>query len=183
MLRKKFEEQIPEAMVMVLPPPPVRGVGRAGGFKIMIEDRSSSAGLSRAAHFKMRPTDWSTRRNSRSTRRRVKRRKRPEFAGMSSVFRANVPQVYRRPEPQLGHDQGSPSCNNVFQTLQIYLGSLYVNDFNLFGRTWQVIVQCESKFRDQVDDIQRLKVRNLSGPDGAPGLAGRGARGEPVRSS
>ena len=52
---------------------------------------------------------------------------------------------------------------DVFQMMQIYLGSLYVNDFNLFGRTWQVIVQCESRFRDQIDDIQRLKVRNIHG--------------------
>jgi multidrug efflux pump len=53
--------------------------------------------------------------------------------------------------------------HDIFQTLQVYLGSLYVNDFNLFGRTWQVIVQCDAPFRDQVEDIQRLKVRNLRG--------------------
>ncbi|HEX3449538.1 MAG TPA: efflux RND transporter permease subunit, partial [Isosphaeraceae bacterium] len=163
-LRRKFEEQIPEAMVMVLPPPPVRGVGRAGGFKIMIEDRSSSAGsleglreLQKAtenfvdeAKFETDPTTGS-------------RRERPQFAqGMSSVFRANVPQVFVDLNRSSAMTKDVP-VQNVFQTMQIYLGSLYVNDFNLFGRTWQVIVQCEKDFRDQVDDIQRLKVRNLHG--------------------
>ena len=57
--------------------------------------------------------------------------------------------------------------------MQVYQGSLYVNDFNLFGRTWQVIVQAERKFRDQIEDIPRLQVRNANGHDGAAGLAGR----------
>ena len=61
-------------------------------------------------------------------------------------------------------------------TLQIYQGSLYVNDFNLFGRTWQVIVQAEQRFRDQVEDLPKLKIRNESGSDGAAGLAGRDSR-------
>ena len=52
---------------------------------------------------------------------------------------------------------------DVFQTLQVYLGSLYINDFNLFGRTWQVNVQAEAKYRDQLEDIRRLRVRNASG--------------------
>ena len=58
-------------------------------------------------------------------------------------------------------------------TLQVYQGSLYVNDFNLFGRTWQVIVQAEHAFRDQVEDISKLKVRNTAGADGAARLAGQ----------
>ncbi len=82
--------------------------------------------------------------------------------GNTSVFRANVPQVFldvNRTALMLKGVQ----IQDVFQTLRIYLGSLYVNDFNLFGRTWQVIVQAEAKFRDQIDDIRRLKVRNASG--------------------
>ena len=65
---------------------------------------------------------------------------------------------------------------DVFDTLQVYLGSLYVNDFNLFGRTWQVIVQAEAKFRDQMDDISRLQVRNTSGTMVPAGRGGRRPR-------
>jgi multidrug efflux pump len=163
-LRKKFEDEIPEAMVMVLPPPPVRGVGRAGGFKIMIEDRSSSAGSLAGLQELQKATenfvDEAKFENDPAT---GTRRERPQFAqGMSSVFRANVPQVFVDVNRSSAMTKDVP-LQNVFQTMQIYLGSLYVNDFNLFGRTWQVIVQCEKDFRDQVEDIQRLKVRNLHG--------------------
>ena len=65
---------------------------------------------------------------------------------------------------------------DVFMTLQAYLGSLYVNDFNRFGRTWQVIVQAEPKYRDQKDDINRLQVRNQQRDDGPPGRRGQGRR-------
>ena len=65
---------------------------------------------------------------------------------------------------------------DAFQTLQVYLGSLYVNDFNLFGRTWQVIVQSEAKYRDQKDDINRLRVRNASGTMVPLGAVAAGAR-------
>ena len=58
------------------------------------------------------------------------------------------------------HDAWACRSGDVFDTLQIYLGSLYVNDFNLFGRTWQVIVQADAEFRNQVEDVKRLKVRN-----------------------
>jgi multidrug efflux pump len=157
-LRAKFREAVPDADIAVLPPPPVRGVGRAGGFKIMIEDRSASEllalqnatdGLVEEATFETDPVSG-------------ERRKRPEFSAMSSVFRANVPQVFVDLNRSAAMTK-EVELNDIFQTLQVYLGSVYVNDFNLFGRTWQVIVQCDSKFRDQVEDIQRLKIRNLSG--------------------
>ena len=113
-LRKKFEEQIPEAMVMVLPPPPVRGVGRAGGFKIMIEDRSSSAGsleglrelekvtnnLVDAAEFEIDPATGS-RRSGPSSPTHVVGLSRQRAAGL------------RRPEPQLGDDQGRPAAGRL----------------------------------------------------------------------
>jgi multidrug efflux pump len=176
MLRKAFDEQIPEAMVLVLPPPPVRGVGRAGGFKIMIEDRSSSAGslegyrnlesvtnnLVDVAEFDYQPVAETAGPGGAATAKAGGRRKRPEFSTMSSVFRANVPQVYVDLNRSSAMTKDVP-IQDIFQMMQIYLGSLYVNDFNLFGRTWQVIVQCESKFRDQIEDISRLKVRNLHG--------------------
>jgi multidrug efflux pump len=82
--------------------------------------------------------------------------------GVSSVFRANVPQVYVDLNRNAAMTK-EVQIRDVFDTLQVFLGSLYVNDFNLFGRTWQVIVQSDMKFRDQVDDIARLKVRNQHG--------------------
>jgi multidrug efflux pump len=177
-LRKQFDKEIPEAMVLVLPPPPVRGVGRAGGFKIMIEDRSSSAGsleglrtleavtngLVDSAEFESLPgpSAAGTAQARPDAPPKMVKTKRPQFATLSSVFRANVPQVFVDLNRSSAMTKDVP-IQDVFQMLQIYLGSLYVNDFNLFGRTWQVIVQCESRFRDEVDDIKRLKVRNIHG--------------------
>ena len=84
------------------------------------------------------------------------------MAGLASVFRANVPQVYLDVDRTACMIKGV-ELRDVFMTLQVYLGSLYVNDFNRFGRTWQVIVQAEPKYRDQKDDISRLQVRNKRG--------------------
>ena len=98
-------------------------------------------------------------------------RKNPKLTSMASTFRANVPQFYV--------DVNRAECmtkevrlQDLFDTLRIYLGSLYVNDFNRFGRTWQVIVQADAKFRNQIEDVPRLKVRNSAGHDGARGHAG-----------
>jgi multidrug efflux pump len=149
---KQLKAQIPEAMIVVLPPPPVRGVGRAGGFKMMIEDRSSSAGSVEGLIELQKETDELV----------DVAKQRPALTSVSSVFRANVPQVY----VDLNRNSAMTKeveLNDIFDTLQIYLGSVYVNDFNLFGRTWQVIVQCDAKFRDEVEDIQRLRVRNQHG--------------------
>jgi len=163
-LRDQFEEKIPGAMITVLPPPPVRGVGRAGGFKVMIEDRSSASLLALQEATDQLVDDATYEFVPETINGKIVKvkKKRPEFAGMSSVFRANVPQVY----VDLNRNSAMTKeveLNDVFDTLQTYLGSIYVNDFNLFGRTWQVIVQCDAKFRDEVEDIQRLKVRNLHG--------------------
>ena len=68
------------------------------------------------------------------------------------------------------------SMTEVFNTLQVYLGSLYVNDFNRFGRTWQVNVQADADFRTQIEDLKQLKVRNDRGRDGAARRAGRRPR-------
>ena len=95
-------------------------------------------------------------------------------AATTSVFRANVPQVFLDVDRTACMLKGV-KLQDVFQTLQVYLGSLYVNDFNLFGRTWQVIAQAEAKFRDQMDDISRLRVRNSSGTMVPLGRGGRRA--------
>jgi multidrug efflux pump len=148
-LRRRFEKEIPEAMVAVLPPPPVRGVGRAGGFKLMIEDRGSSAGKLEGLQELQSASDKLVEESKTQA----------GLAGVTSVFRANVPQVYVDLNRNAAMTK-DVELQDIFSTLQIYLGSLYVNDFNLFGRTWQVILQCDQKFRDQVEDIQHLKVRN-----------------------
>ena len=156
MLRKQFEDQIPEAMIPCSGRPPVRGVGRAGGFKVMIEDRGDNGpatlqGADRGAH-----------RDAQAAKTRGARRS----SGMTSVFRANVRRSTSTSTASECMTKEVP-LQDLFDTLRIYLGSLYVNDFNLFGRTWQVIVQAEPRFRNKIDDVRRLKVRNTDGGDGA----------------
>ncbi len=138
---------IHEAMVQVFPPPPVRGVGRAGGFTLMVEDRgdvglktlqSQAENLVRAGN------------------------EQPQLANLFAPFRANVPMLTVDPDLRECMEKGV-SLRDFADTLQIYQGSLYVNDFNLFGRTWQVIVQAQQAYRDQVEDIPKLKVRNSEG--------------------
>jgi multidrug efflux pump len=139
--------QIPDAMVQVFPPPPVRGVGRAGGFTIMVEDRGD-AGLS---ELQAQTEHLVGQGNAQS-----------ELTNLFSVFRANVPMLKVEPDVRECMEKGV-NLRDFADTLQIYQGSLYVNDFNLFGRTWQVIVQAQHEFRDQVEDILQFKVRNSAG--------------------
>jgi multidrug efflux pump len=150
-LRAEFGRKIPDANIAVFGPPPVRGVGRAGGFMLMIEDRGDlgpPALQDQVENLVKMGSDFEVSHG--------------QVIGLTSVFRANVPQIFL--------DVNRTACmlkgvrlQDVFDTLQIYLGSFYVNDFNLFGRTWQVIAQAEAKFRDQKDDIKRLRVRNQTG--------------------
>ena len=146
-LRKRFARMVPEAIITVLGPPPVRGVGRAGGFKLMVEDRG----------------DNSLRTLQGQTDNLVdKARKNPKLTSLAATFRANVPQFFvdvNRSEVMTKDVR----LQDLFDTLRIYLGSLYVNDFNLFGRTWQVIVQADPKFRNTIEYVPRLKVRNSQG--------------------
>ena len=135
------------AFIAVFPPPPVQGLGTIGGFKFQIQDRGAlgNVALNDALQAFME-----------------KARKAPELAGMFSSFQINVPQLYadvdRTHAQQLG-----VSIPEVFDTLQIYLGSLYVNDFNKFGRTYQVRVQADAPFRAHAEDIGLLKTRNAQG--------------------
>ncbi|WP_064696951.1 efflux RND transporter permease subunit [Rhizobium aegyptiacum] len=145
-LNQKFGV-IQDAFIAMFPPPPVNGLGTTGGFKLQIEDR---AGLGNQA------LDEATKAVL------AKAYQTPELAGLFSSFQINVPQLYadldRAKAEQLG-----VSVTDVFQTLQIYLGSLYVNDFNAFGRTYSVRVQADAKFSAQPEDIGQLKVRSASG--------------------
>jgi multidrug efflux pump len=139
--------QITDAMVQVFPPPPVRGVGRAGGFTIMVEDRGD-VGLD----VLQAQTENLVRLGNA----------RPELANLFAAFRANVPMLKVEPDLRACMEK-HVSPRDFADTLQVYQGSLYVNDFNLFGRTWQVIVQAQHQFRDQVEDIPKLQLRNAEG--------------------
>jgi multidrug efflux pump len=147
-LRDRFTDEVPEAQVSVFPPPPVRGVGRAGGFKIMVEDRRGDLDIG----MLQRQSDALTEAANQDS----------SLVGLVNVFRANAPQlkvdVDRKECMTLGVTLG-----DVFETLQVYLGSIYVNDFNRFGRTWQVIVQAAPKFRNEKEQVAKLKVRNQRG--------------------
>jgi multidrug efflux pump len=138
---------IQEAFIAMFPPPPVQGLGTIGGFKLQIEDR---AGLGYQAL------------NEATQAFVAKAYQTPELAGIFSSFQVNVPQIYadinRTKARQLG-----VAVTDIFDTLQIYLGSLYVNDFNKFGRTYSVRVQADAPFRARQDDIGLLKVRSNSG--------------------
>ena len=86
----------------------------------------------------------------------------PGLAGVFSTFTVNVPQLDADIDRVKAKTQGVP-LQNLFETMQIYLGSLYVNDFNRFGRTFQVIAQADAQFREHPEDITRLKTRNAKG--------------------
>ncbi|TYC60052.1 multidrug efflux RND transporter permease subunit, partial [Zoogloea oleivorans] len=138
---------IQEAFIAVFPPPPVMGLGTVGGFKMQIEDRGSVgyAELDKAAKAFMAAAS-----------------KAPELGPMFSSYQINVPQLDVDLDRTKAKQQGV-AVTDVFDTLQIYLGSLYVNDFNRFGRVYQVRAQADADFRAQPEDIGRLKTRNASG--------------------
>jgi len=138
---------IQDGLVLVFPPPPVRGIGNAGGFKIQIEDRRS-AGLPALQEA----TDNLIARASQQ----------PGLVGLFTSFRSNVPQLYLDIDRKKVETLNVP-ISSVFSTLQTYLGSTYVNDFNFLGRTYQVNAQAESNFRIRPSDIQQLYTRNTQG--------------------
>jgi multidrug efflux pump len=145
-LNQKFGA-IQDAYVGVFPPPAVNGLGAIGGFKMMLEDR---AGLGDSVLYA----------SAQSLLGRAYQT--PQLAGEFSSFQVNVPQLFADVDRDKVKQLGLP-LNDVFQTLRIYLGSAYVNDFNKFGRTYQVIAQADAPFRSTAEDIARLQVRNTMG--------------------
>ncbi|MCB1202853.1 MAG: efflux RND transporter permease subunit, partial [Verrucomicrobiae bacterium] len=145
-LNGKFAS-IQDAMVLVLTPPPVNGIGTTGGFKMMIQDRGDQgyAALYQATQ-QLIGQAYET----------------GKLMQVYSGYTVNVPQLEADVDREKAKSLGVP-LQNLFETLQINLGSLYVNDFNRFGRTYQVVAQAEPRFRDDVSDITRLKTRNLAG--------------------
>ena len=145
-LRKRLSV-IQEAHVLTIPPPPVQGIGNAGGFKMMLQDRAGlgSEALSKAAQALVAAAN-----------------KDPDFAGVFTLFSTRSPSVYADIDREKAEKVGL-TPTDVFSTLQLYLGSQYVNDFNYLGRTYQVIAQAAGSFRQDPQDIARLKARNASG--------------------
>lgn len=139
--------QIDEGFVAVFPPPPILGLGTTGGFKLQIEDRD---GKGFEALFDTLQTVIANAQQD------------PALVGLYSSFRVQVPQMDLEIDREQAILQGIP-LDEVFSTLQTYLGSVYVNDVNLFGSTYQVVAQAEAENRLDPDDILALKVRNASG--------------------
>jgi multidrug efflux pump len=138
---------IPDAFIALFPPPPVQGLGTTGGFKLQLEDRAS---LGYAA------LDTATKGFL------AKAYQTPELAGIFSSYQVNVPQLYADVDRTKARQLGVP-ITEVFDAMQIYLGSLYVNDFNKFGRTYSVRVQADAAYRARAEDVGLLKVRTNSG--------------------
>jgi multidrug efflux pump len=138
---------IQDAYIAVFPPPPVQGLGTIGGFKLQIEDRGN---LGYEALYK------------ETMNIIAKSRSVPELANLFTSYTVNVPQVEAAIDREKAKTHGV-AVNDIFDTLQVYLGSLYANDFNRFGRTYQVNVQADQQFRQEPEQIGQLKVRNDHG--------------------
>jgi hydrophobe/amphiphile efflux-1 (HAE1) family protein len=137
---------IPEGIVFGFGLPPILGLGTAGGFEYMIEDRSDGSTAQLAAV---------------SDQFVAETQKHPEFALVQSIFRDTVPQYRVNLDSDKAQTLGIP-VTDVYNALQTFLGGLYVNDFNRFGRTWQVLLQAEPEYRDAPDDIRRFYVRTAN---------------------
>jgi multidrug efflux pump len=138
---------IQEGFAFALMPPPILGLGNGSGYSLFVEDRGNLGyGALQSAVQAFQGTAAQT----------------PGMGFPISSYQANVPQLDAEVDRVKAKAQGVP-LTELFDTLQTYLGSAYVNDFNLFGRTWQVIAQADGPFRDHVEDIARLRTRNVNG--------------------
>ncbi|XUW90649.1 efflux RND transporter permease subunit [Burkholderia sp. M6-3] len=145
-LRKRLSA-VKDAVVIVVNPPPVQGLGAAGGFKLMLEDRGGvgSQALAQAANALVAAAN-----------------KDKTFGGVFTLYNAGSPSVYADID-RLKAEKVGLTPTDVFSTMELYLGSQYVNDFNYLGRTYQVRVQGDEDFRRSPDDLGRLKARNAVG--------------------
>jgi hydrophobe/amphiphile efflux-1 (HAE1) family protein len=145
-LRKRLSV-IQEAYVLTIPPPPVQGLGSSGGFKLMVQDRTGVGpkALEGAAQALVGAANHD-----------------PDFAGVFTLFNTGSPSVYADIDREKAQKVGL-TPTDVFSTLQVYLGSQYVNDFNYLGRTYEVIAQADGQFRGSRNDITGLKARNTAG--------------------
>ena len=143
-LKLTLEAEVPEALVNVFGAPPVDGLGTAGGFKMVIEDRSDN-GASALQTVSQQIVDEGA--------------EVPGLTGLFSSFRADTPWLFIDIDRRAAKTMGV-SLSGLFESLQVSFGSLYVNDFNRFGRTWQVNVQSDAQYRMELKDLKRVTVRN-----------------------
>lgn len=138
---------IQDAFIVMFPPPPVEGLGTTGGFKLQLEDRASLGYEAMDAAVKAFLG---------------KAYQAPELAGIFTSWQVNVPQLYADIDRTKARQLHVPVID-IFDTMQIYLGSLYANDFNKFGRTYSVRVQADAAYRARAEDVGLLKVRSTTG--------------------
>ena len=146
-LNKRMASEIPEAIGFAFGPPAIPGLGTAGGFTFMLQDRSGGT---------------VTQLSEMLDKLALAARKRPEIASVVSTFRPSVPQLYVEVDQDRVLKQGL-QFTEVYQTLQAFLGGAYVNQFNRFGRQWKVYLQAEPEYRTSADKINNFYVRNSKG--------------------
>jgi multidrug efflux pump len=146
-LTRLCQEQIQDGQVAVFGAPPVDGLGNAGGFKLMVEDRGNlGSGALQAVAQSIVDKGNATN----------------DLAGLFTSYRAYTPWLYLDVDRTKARTLGVP-MEEVFDALQVNLGGYYVNDFNKFGRTWQVNVQADAQFRISTEEVKQIKVRNVQG--------------------
>ncbi|HEX3432250.1 MAG TPA: multidrug efflux RND transporter permease subunit [Rhizomicrobium sp.] len=138
---------ITAGLIIIVPPPPVRGIGTGGGYKMIVEDRNGP--------------DWRALEDV-STRLIAAANQAQGLQRVFTTFSTHTPRLYADIDRERAEQLGVP-VQNVFSTLGTYLGSTYINDFNLFGRTWRVTAQADAPHRAEIGDIGRLKTRSASG--------------------
>jgi len=146
-LRAELQKEVPEGLIDLFAAPPVEGLGTVGGFKLVVEDRGDN-GLPALEAAARRVADAAAEDKL--------------LRGLSTSFRAATPWLYLDIDRQEAKSMGV-SIADVFNALQVFFGSYYVNDFNKYGRTWQVNLQAGPSFRKQAEDVKQLKVRNDRG--------------------
>jgi len=146
-LRQRFAREIPEARINVFGAPAVDGLGNAGGFKLMVE----AVGDVNFTALQHQADNLAAKGNEQSG-----------LVGLFDGFRSNTPQLYVDIDRTKVKTMKVP-LNDVFNTLQVYMGGFYVNDFNRFGRTWQVNIQADAPFRSSAETVKQMKVRNADG--------------------
>jgi HAE1 family hydrophobic/amphiphilic exporter-1 len=146
-INAQFRSEIPEANVVAFPPPAIQGLGTGGGFSFWLQDRSGGT------------VDFL---NQNLQKFLEAARKRPELANVNSVWRPSVPQIYAEVNRDKVIKQGV-AIKDVYQALQAFLGGIYVNQFNRFGRQWKVFLQGEASGRVRPEDINQFYVRNNDG--------------------
>jgi HAE1 family hydrophobic/amphiphilic exporter-1 len=146
-INRELKQVAPEAVAIAVMPPSIPGLGTQGGFSFWLQDRSGGT------------IDLL---NQNLQKFLQAARARPELAGVSSQFNANVPEVYANVDRDKVLKQGI-ALGDVYQTMQAYLGGLFVNQFNRFGRQWRVFVEAEGESRTSPSDIAQFYVRNNDG--------------------